>query len=316
MRQLSADMGYSGRWAATSTAATLPILSLPGVLSTRAAAACYASHANQHHHHYCVHSAAAGRYMLPHHPFSRALVLLLLLGVAHGAPKIGRVQERPQEHADIYDPAHPDQMPRPRSNSGWGRHKQAAPNQPQTLKMDADGNLYDDTGFQVAADAGGWPLDGFKPGVLKSQQQRAESSSFPRVAGAALSDAECRSIAQQGKCENEGCYWSSDSRKCYVKYVLGSEGTYAQNFQDWWVRKVAEHNKWNRGFFLDLGAHSGIYCSNTKLLETKLNWSGVCVEPFPENGPSKGSFRERTCRLVQRALTGSIDGQVRSVSII
>ena len=83
-------------------------------------------------------------------------------------------------------------------------------------------------------------------------------------------------------CEAAGCYWSKDSRKCYVRYVPGSEGTYAQNFQDWWVRKLAEANEWGKdGTFLDLGAHSGLWCSNTKLLEEKLGWRGVCVEPFP-----------------------------------
>lgn len=83
-------------------------------------------------------------------------------------------------------------------------------------------------------------------------------------------------------CEATGCYWSADSRKCYVRYVPGSEGTYAQNFQDWWVRQLAEANGWGKdGTFLDLGAHSGLWCSNTKLLEEKLGWRGVCVEPFP-----------------------------------
>ena len=188
--------------------------------------------------------------------------------------------------------------------------------------MDADGNMYDDSGFNVQVDAGGWPLDGFqktgKAGTRghRPEQGAAAAKGHASPAGARIdpeatpTDESCRRIGSEAACEREMCYWSAGSQKCYVKYVPGSQGTYAQNYQDWWVKKVAEHNKWGEdGYFLDLGAHSGIWCSNTKLLEEKLGWSGVCVEPFPENGPTRGSFTNRTCTLVARALTGSIDGQ-------
>eukprot|EP01046_Picozoa_sp_COSAG06_P021088 COSAG06_NODE_1569_length_9072_cov_3.562242_1_plen_172_part_00 len=94
--------------------------------------------------------------------------------------------------------------------------------------------------------------------------------------------ATCSTHHERESCEGAACYWSVDSRKCYVKYVPGSEGTYAQNYQDWWVHKLAKANGWGKdGTFLDLGAHSGLWCSNTKLLEETLSWRGVCVEPFP-----------------------------------
>merc|ERR1719321_1298281 len=61
-------------------------------------------------------------------------------------------------------------------------------------------------------------------------------------------------------------------------WTPGQDGTYAQNYQDTWVLALAKYNHWpgwgsnssGQGFFLDLGAFNGFYCSNTALLETKL----------------------------------------------
>ena len=63
----------------------------------------------------------------------------------------------------------------------------------------------------------------------------------------------------------------------------GSDGTYAQNYQDTWFLRLAHYNGWDtpetKGFFLDLGAYHGVWCSNTKLIETKLpHWNGACVD--------------------------------------
>jgi len=33
-------------------------------------------------------------------------------------------------------------------------------------------------------------------------------------------------------CEGGGCYWSDFENRCFVRYLPGSEGTYAQNHQD------------------------------------------------------------------------------------
>ena len=81
-------------------------------------------------------------------------------------------------------------------------------------------------------------------------------------------------------------------------YRPGSDGTYAQNYQDQWVVELARLNNWtHEGFFLDVGAYDGIWCSNTYLLERQLGWRGVCVEPFPRN------FAQRRCELVRRAIS-------------
>lgn len=82
-----------------------------------------------------------------------------------------------------------------------------------------------------------------------------------------------------------------------LEYVPGQDGTYAQNYQDVWMQNVAQWNGWSSGFFLDLGAFHGLQCSNTALLEKKLGWNGICVEPFPN------AFESRRCVLVKRALS-------------
>jgi hypothetical protein len=100
------------------------------------------------------------------------------------------------------------------------------------------------------------------------------------------------------------------------RHAIGSDGTFSQNYQDTWVMRLAAANGWvtlqSRGTFFDLGAFNGEYCSNTKLLEDILGWRGVCVEPFPNHpkSPSRDSFSRRKCVLVERALTGSKDGEV------
>jgi hypothetical protein len=101
-------------------------------------------------------------------------------------------------------------------------------------------------------------------------------------------------------------------------HVSGADGTFSQNYQDTWVMRLAASNGWiqQQGFFLDLGAFSGEFCSNSRLLEDILNWRGVCVEPFPNNthAPSSDSFSKRKCALVPRALTGAVDGMAVTMS--
>ena len=60
-------------------------------------------------------------------------------------------------------------------------------------------------------------------------------------------------------------------------HTMGSDLTFSQNFQDTWVVRLAAANGWvgKPGYFLDLGAFNGIYCSNSKLLEDILGWDGA-----------------------------------------
>ena len=54
---------------------------------------------------------------------------------------------------------------------------------------------------------------------------------------------------------------------------------YSQFEQDKWLYNNIFKNK-KDGYFVDIGAHDGVHCSNTYLFE-KLGWSGVCFEPSP-----------------------------------
>ena len=87
----------------------------------------------------------------------------------------------------------------------------------------------------------------------------------------------------------------------WASYIPGADGTYAQNYQDVWVLKVARLLNWTEGYFVDFGANDGIECSNTALLERAHGWRGVCVDPFPTN------FHNRKCHVVSRAIS-TVDG--------
>lgn len=51
--------------------------------------------------------------------------------------------------------------------------------------------------------------------------------------------------------------------------------------QDKWVVEDVFKLRKN-GFFIDIGAHDGEYYSNTFILEKCLNWTGICIEPNPQ----------------------------------
>lgn len=61
--------------------------------------------------------------------------------------------------------------------------------------------------------------------------------------------------------------------------------------------------KHKNGFFVDVGAHDGVFLSNTFFFENELNWSGVCVEPSKQsqflikNRPNSKVFNCCACPL-------------------
>ena len=60
------------------------------------------------------------------------------------------------------------------------------------------------------------------------------------------------------------------------------------------------------GYFVEVGAWHPTNISNTFILETKFNWSGLCIDPFPVRG-----FAEKRpgSRLIETAV-GRVDGEV------
>ena len=72
----------------------------------------------------------------------------------------------------------------------------------------------------------------------------------------------------------------------------------SQAGQDIWVSQILNYNN---GVFIDIGANSGIKNNNSFFLESKKNWTGVCVEPNLEMIKDLKSVRK--CDIAQYALT-------------
>ena len=62
------------------------------------------------------------------------------------------------------------------------------------------------------------------------------------------------------------------------------------------------------GYFLDIGAHDGVVFSNTYLLETKYNWSGILIEANPISFRKLNSNRIALClNVVLDRAEGEVD---------
>ena len=68
----------------------------------------------------------------------------------------------------------------------------------------------------------------------------------------------------------------------------------SQAGQDYWVYGEA-FNETVGGYFLDIGAHDGVYLSNTFLLEKRYAWKGLCIEANPLTFPSLLANRSCVC---------------------
>lgn len=76
---------------------------------------------------------------------------------------------------------------------------------------------------------------------------------------------------------------------------------YSQSSQDYIIDKI--FNGKRNGTFLDIGAHDGIFFSNSYFFETSRGWKGVCVEPIPEL--FEELRKNRACFLVNGAINES-----------
>lgn len=94
----------------------------------------------------------------------------------------------------------------------------------------------------------------------------------------------------------------------------------SQAGQDYWVYGEA-FNEERGGYFVDVGAHDGIYLSNTYILESRYRWSGLCIEANPVTYRSLVRNRrvttlnvclDRSEGAVDFALKGEIGGIIGS----
>ena len=63
-----------------------------------------------------------------------------------------------------------------------------------------------------------------------------------------------------------------------IIFRLGFHVFFGGKKQDEWVAKDIFKLK-KKGFFIDLASTDGIHQNNTYVLEKRLNWSGICIEP-------------------------------------
>ena len=71
-----------------------------------------------------------------------------------------------------------------------------------------------------------------------------------------------------------------------------SMSSYSQLGQD--LAVLSYFNNKQGGYYVDIGAHDGICFSNTYLLEKNHQWTGICVEPLPENFTRLGINRPKS----------------------
>src|SRR5579872_770277 len=49
------------------------------------------------------------------------------------------------------------------------------------------------------------------------------------------------------------------------------------------------------GVFVDIGAHDGVFLSNTYFFEKEMGWKGICIEPIPEVFEQLKANRSAVC---------------------
>lgn len=79
-----------------------------------------------------------------------------------------------------------------------------------------------------------------------------------------------------------------------ARQQLDSQLCTSQAGQDLWVYGNVFDEK-RDGFFLEVGAHDGVYLSNTYLLEKRYGWSGILVEANPASFAQLESNRTANC---------------------
>lgn len=74
---------------------------------------------------------------------------------------------------------------------------------------------------------------------------------------------------------------------------MSQELYYSQIGQDrYYIENIARRKR--NGRFLDVGAHDGVYNSNTYALEKHYGWTGICIEANPDLIPSLTANRSHS----------------------
>ena len=76
--------------------------------------------------------------------------------------------------------------------------------------------------------------------------------------------------------------------------------SYSQINQD---KTVLDYLNDNGSFYVDIGSSSGKYLSNTYIMDTKLGWKGLCIDPYPKD------MDDRTCDICKSVIS-SENGQI------
>lgn len=86
------------------------------------------------------------------------------------------------------------------------------------------------------------------------------------------------------------------------RYRTSRRRSISQIGQDFWVGGEAFNEKYG-GYFVDIGAADGFSISNTYLLESRYNWTGICVEANPDFFEKLRACRRAVC--VNACIDGS-----------
>jgi FkbM family methyltransferase len=91
---------------------------------------------------------------------------------------------------------------------------------------------------------------------------------------------------------------SSSARQAQARSELVEQQKHAlflsQAGQDYWVYGSVFNEK-TGGFFVDVGAHDGLYLSNTYILEKRYGWNGILIEANPMTFGALRANRNAEC---------------------
>jgi FkbM family methyltransferase len=78
--------------------------------------------------------------------------------------------------------------------------------------------------------------------------------------------------------------------------IIYSYEYFGQFFQDKFIANFYNYKK--NGVFVDIGAHDGVFHSNSYFFEKYLNWTGICIEAMPSVFDELLKKRKCICRNV------------------